>query len=459
MPRIDYWFSQTELGRYDELLNVELGRKYSDTGFAQQWQYQLSPRRTFELIQAINPAYTWSGSNLFVYKDRAGVSRAYRIINTTTNGTRAYDLQYAQLGSDLSIDTFLTWNTLVGSLYTSLSQTELQSNFDIVRVPVMLSWSPFPCTTVNLATAVDRVKRNMTTDIDANTGNRSWTNAIGRVLMIYSDRNYIGVYWYVLGYDSATDEYITEWTWMVGEAVQSNALYAIYDTMADCIRVSSPQFAERYFDWITEDWQLRELTSKALRKALIIGSSEYLDRSIFFWNAYWTFKGKTIFESKGFPWNPFYYSFNSWLTVADRDITGLYVYRWKLIVYWLTFVYAVSQSWNIEKLSNAIWVRDNAIFETGDDLYFISSDKKIVSVNELSSWTLYIKDVTDKYRNYTQHFDNNCFIWADWENIYFWGCKSTSWDFKNTMYMMVFSLDKKFWSVYECPPFKGIYSY
>jgi hypothetical protein len=35
---------------------------------------------------------------------------------------------------------------------------------------------------------------------------------------------------------------------MVGEAVQSNALYAIYDTMADCIRVSSPQFAERYFD-------------------------------------------------------------------------------------------------------------------------------------------------------------------------------------------------------------------
>jgi hypothetical protein len=85
MPRIDYWFSQTELGRYDELLNVELGRKYSDTGFSQQWQYQVNPRRTFELIQAINPAYTWSGSNLFVYKDRAGVSRAYRFINKTTN--------------------------------------------------------------------------------------------------------------------------------------------------------------------------------------------------------------------------------------------------------------------------------------------------------------------------------------------------------------------------------------
>lgn len=459
-----YTFNSSSLNKYDELLNVEMRRRYSDTWFAQQGQWQLSPRKPFYNTPAIPPSYTWSASDMFVYTDRNNITRAYRIINTTTNSTRSYSLQYTELTTYsnwvISMpDASTIWTTIVWAIYTFGSQMDLKSKFDLVQVPVMLSWSPFPCTTVNSASAVDRVKRNMTTDIDANTWNRSWANALWRILMIYSSDFYIGTYGRVIDYDTSTDEYVLEWTGMIWTPLNSNALYAVYDTMEDCVRVCSPSFEERYFDWITEDWQLRWLTSDSLRVVWALSASQYMSGSTFFWNAYWTFRWKTIYESKGFPWNPFYYTYNSWFTIADRDITGLYVYRNKLIVYWRSFIYAYSQNWIIEKLSNSIWVQDNAIYETGDDLYFISPDKKIISVNELASWNLYIKDISEKFNSYTSTWNNNCFIGSDTKNIYFGGCKTESFPFQSKMYMLVFSLDKKFWSVYECPPFKWMYTF
>jgi len=459
-----YTFNVSSLNKFDEILNVEMRRRYSDTGFAQQWQWQCSPRKPFYNTPAIPVSYTWSASDMFVYTDRNNVTRAYRIINTTTNWTRDYALQYTVLTTYswniISMpDAWTIWSTLTGSIYTSASQMDLKSKFDLVKVPIMLSWSPFPCTTVNQATAVDRVKRNMTTDQDINTGNRSGANAVGRVLMVYSSDFYTWTYGRVIEYDTSTDEYVMEWTWMIWIPLNSNASYAVYDTMEDCVRVCSPSFEERYFDWITEDWQLRWLTSDSLKIVWALSSSQYISGSTFFWNVYWTFRWKTIYDSKGFPWNPFFYTYNSGFTVADKDITGLYVYRNKLIVYGRSFIYAYAQNGTIEKLSNSIWVQNNAIYETGDDLYFISSDKKIVSVNELASGNLYVKDISEKFNSYTSTWNNNCFIGSDTKNIYFGWCKSESGSFQSKMYMLVFSLDKKFWSVYECPPFKWIHTF
>jgi hypothetical protein len=454
-------FSSQSIQKYDELLNIQLSRRYSDTGFAQQWQWQAEIRKPFSIVGATIPEKTMSGSDVYVYTDRNWFTRAYCYKNLSTNSIPEYKLYYTELANySQDLDSFTTWTEIISVWFFPPAWTECIVKFDTVRIPVVNgSTQSFLCTTVNLATAVDRVKRNMTTDQDTNTGYRSWENAIGRILMVHSSTNYIWVYWYITWYDSVENEYITEWTWMIGEPLWPNTLYSIYDTLWDCLRITSPYFTDTYLDWIVYYWELRGIATSSLRKIQAFTTSDTLIRSILFWNAWWTFKWATLYQSKWFPWNPFHYNYTSSNTILSQSITGIYVYRSKMIVYGKEFVYSYSQSGVVEKLSTSIWVKDHAIYETGDDLYFISTDNKIVSVNELTSWTLYIKDITDRFSAYTQTFDNNCFIGADSNNIYFGGCKIESQGFKQKMYMLVFSLDKKFWSVYECPPFKWIFTY
>jgi hypothetical protein len=83
------------------------------------------------------------------------------------------------------------------------------------------------------------------------------------------------------------------------------------------------------------------------------------------------------------------------------------------------FIYAINSNFVIERLSDSIGVKDNAIYSTGDDLYFISPQKEIISVNELSSGTLFVKNITQKYINYTTDWDEDAFIFSDNRNIYF----------------------------------------
>lgn len=129
------------------------------------------------------------------------------------------------------------------------------------------------------------------------------------------------------------------------------------------------------------------------------------------------------------------------------------------MVYGKDFLYAYSSTKNIERLSDVIGVKDNAIFSTGDDLYGISANKRIYSVNELASGTLYIKNITKQLSNYTENFVEDCFIHADNRNIYFGGNASSSGSFVNFTYLLVYSLEYKYWSIYSIPTVCGASSY
>lgn len=458
-----YTFNGSSLNKFDEILNVEMRRRYSDTGFAQQWQWQCSPRKPFYNTPAIPASYTWSTSDIFIYEVN-NIFYAYRVINKTTNWTRSYVLQYKELSQTVAWpslpDGFTIW-TDVKVLYTSITADECKVKFDLVNVPMLNgAWVPSPYFTPTVATATDRVKRSA-----SDTWASSWVNALWRVLFLQEDDEFAPrvwyhtwLYWYITGYDSWTDEYILDWTWMLQPTI-SWALYRIYDTLRWVVRVCSDKFQDSYFEWYTENTWLGGQATASLRKIKALWSWEFMKSSTFFSNSYWAFKWKTLFQSKGFPWNPFYYTYTSQVSVTNKEVTGLYVYKNRLIVYWRSFVYAYSQNWTIEKLSDSIWVQDDAIYETGDDLYFISTDKKIISINELASGSLYVKDITEKFNSYTSTWDNNCFIGSDTKNIYFGWCKTENVSFQTKMYMLVFSLDKKFWSVYECPPFKWIFAY
>lgn len=95
------------------------------------------------------------------------------------------------------------------------------------------------------------------------------------------------------------------------------------------------------------------------------------------------------------------------------------VYKNRLIVYGDTFVYAIDQNFKIEKLSDYYGVRGDAIVETGDDMYFISTNGKIVSMNEADSGSLYIKNIADIASLYTEDFISDTFAGADDRRIYF----------------------------------------
>jgi hypothetical protein len=131
------------------------------------------------------------------------------------------------------------------------------------------------------------------------------------------------------------------------------------------------------------------------------------------------------------------------------------VYRNRLICYGKDFIYAVSPSTAIEKLSDYYGVADNAIVTTGDDLYFISTNGKIVSMNEAASGSLFIKNIADTASLYTKDFVVDTFSGSDDTRIYFGG-RRTSGAFSNTANVLVYDLANKYWGIFVTPAISGM---
>lgn len=285
------------------------------------------------------------------------------------------------------------------------------------------------------------------------TGDTAGATAIGKILLMWSGV-YRGVYATITGYDSGTTEYILSGS---GAVTPFNVLdsYAIYDTVADTLQVYSDQVDDVYIDGITYRTDLVAIRNLSLRSALIIDTGEFVKQQIFFANRFWVFKNGTIFASSGQPLNPFFYSLARSYTITEKVITGMIIYRNRIVCYGKDFIYAVDQNFTIEKLSDYYGVVGNAIVTTGDDLYFVSTNGKIVSMNEASSGSLFIKNIADTASLYTKDFIDNTFAGSDDTRIYFGG-RRTSGAFSSTADVLVYDLANKYWGIFVTPAISGI---
>jgi hypothetical protein len=94
--KLNYRVDKDFIKNYDELININLVRQPSDIGFTDYDKLMIRPRKPF-LFQDTVPAVTGNCSNIFFCTDKNNVTRAYRVVNSTTNITRIWNVQYADL--------------------------------------------------------------------------------------------------------------------------------------------------------------------------------------------------------------------------------------------------------------------------------------------------------------------------------------------------------------------------
>jgi len=436
---LDYKIDKDFIKSFDEISNCRLVKSYTDTGFLDDNKLSIIPRTPLSFLNTPT-SNTGRPSSMYFYTDRNWVTRAYRVINTTSNWTRYYQLQYATVTRTGASNNFGTWTNLQ-LIPSSVTNANVAFYFDTVNAPISNSGSYISYIASWASTSVDKVVKSAS--------DTAWASAIGKIMLI-RDQNYVGTYAYIDWYDSATTTYSLSGSGAIVPFI-SWAIYYILDRIAPAIRVTSSEWMEEYFDGINYMPHTSSLASDSLQKISVFSSTEKLKRTVFFNNKYFTPKWGTLYGTSWVPWNPFFFTLTSGNTVSNKEITGLYIYKNRIIAYGVDFIYAINSNFVIERLSDSIGVKDNAIYSTGDDLYFISPQKEIISVNELSSGTLFVKNITQKYINYTTDWDEDAFIFSDNRNIYFWASKRLSGSLSITTTMLVYSLEYKYWSTYITP--------
>jgi hypothetical protein len=220
---------------------------------------------------------------------------------------------------------------------------------------------------------------------------------------------------------------------------------------------------DKYY-FFDEDWLLIEntymqwLVTKNLRNVYALLSTQYVSKQIFYSNLYWTFVKWTLFYSSWYINNPFFYDFTWSATILWNKwgyITDLFVFKWKLVIWWSNFVaYTKLQSnviddityytTSIEMVSSAYWIKTNTLVDIWVDSYFITTKNKIYSLTETITWTLKATNVWKAVQNYINFYNYSLCSWFDWSRLFFYWQENQSW----TWTMVVFDIDYWFWATY-----------
>lgn len=368
----------------------------------------------------------WNADAIF-YTDRSRVRRHYRV----------FDKKLWYLNNNV-------W-TSIKDLQTDNVKLQVQ------RIPMMLAgWVPTEYTTAAVATAAEKVKKSASdTTPNAN---------IGKVLVITS-----GIYKWafapIVDYSNTDTEYTTGWAGIITK-LPAGITYRIFDTMADALQVcrgyeSNSSFNDDlYFDGITELTHFKGYATSTLRQVLALTPTEWIKKSVQFINKVWSFSGSTLFYSWGLPGNPFFYDLTGALTLGGAgEIIDIIPFKNRLIVIWASYIYALNSTLTFDKLVESYgWIINGAI-STGEDLYVLTTQRKLISIAETISWFLTLKNITQEVDNYVKEFKDNIATGFDGRYMYIYWEQWTI----GTGRMVVLDLQYKFWSIYDwLPPRKII---
>lgn len=358
---------------------------------------------------------TPSQSKWFFYTDRAWTRRHYRVFDTK--------LQY--LNST-------TWTTI-----KTLTSNDVE--FSTQRVPLNVSWADSTSrTTAWNATTTERVKKDAWDTLNAN--NNIWT------ILLITSGIYKGCYAPIIAYDTGTVEYILWWAWVI-TALPVWVTYKRYDTVSDVLQIARGYSNENdlYFDWITEMTWLQGFTTDSLINVAAITTGNWVKKMVTFNNYVWTFSGSTLFYTWGYPWNPLFFNYTWALSLwGNWAIIDIFQYKSRLVVLWTNFVFSVTSTLAVDRhVTTFGWIRD-AYINTWDDVYFLSTQKTLISMNETINWVVWLTNAGQDIDNYIQNYNTNIAFWFDSQKLYlYWEETSTTeWT------MCVFDIKRKMWIMY-----------
>ena len=417
---------------FDELQNIKLVSRKSNVWFTDDSAMMITMRNwTAKVWQTV--AWSWWVSNQYFFTD----------FFRTRWHIKWYSNKIWVLKNWVWADQNLafTWNNF---------------KFNTISLPLMSDWSlPTQYVTPWDSPWAEQVKKSLTD---------TTTNTIWKFLIITDDPNnnqsYRWCYWYIIEDDWVN--YTLNWAW-ISTLIKNWAKYQIYDIFWEHIQICNWVDMEQYI-FVKSDWTFvvntyyTWLVTKNLRNVRILSSTQYLSKQVHYANWYFVFNKWFLFYSSWYPNNPFFYDFNSTITIPWTNwwyVTDIFIYKWRLIIWWNNYIWYLK--WAVETINwvnlintpvdmitTSYWMKANSLVDLWLDAYYISTNNSIYSLSETITWAIHSTNVWKQMANYLKNFNYWICSWYDWRNLYFYGQKdqSTAWT------IIVLDIEYKFWSTY-----------
>jgi len=455
LPIISIRFNEKSRGYFDTIENAELSNRKQDTGLVELDRPMLRPRAGTvrygsvviatwniatayltwdyvvhdDIVYVANagstgstpPSANWdvvtspSQSKLFFYTDRLGVRRAYRVFNNT--------LQYS-----------------TGSTWTNLTAVGTNSvEFSIQRVPVNTTGlDSISRTTSSVSSAAEKVKKDAWDTLNAN-------NNVGTILLVTSGI-YKGCYAPIIAYDSWTSEYTLGWSGII-VALPASTTYKRYELITDVLQVTRGynDANELYYDGITPLTWLQGYSTDSLIQVSAFATGKWLKKMVTFNNNCWTFSGTTLFYSGWYPWNPLFFNYTWALTLGwNGSIVDIFQYKSRLIVIWTNFLFSISSSLAVDRHVTTFGGEKDAYVNTWDDVYILTSQKTLASLNETITGVVVVKNVGQDIDNFIKKYNFNICFGFDANKIFLYWEEAAG----ITGKMCIYDVRRKLWLIY-----------
>lgn len=456
-------FNSNYSENFDEIINCQITNRKSDSGLIDRNKPMIRPRAGSYRIgnELISTYVSTTAYAIWDFVEYLWVT--YKALAATTGSTPSSTNVNWSVVTQWNVDgifytdrarvrrMYRVWNKklwyLNGTTWTQIKDLQTDSvKLQVQRIPMMLSGgTPTEYTTGTASTAAEKVRKAPAD---------GWAAAnVGKILIVTN-----GIYKWafapIIDYNSGSSEYTTGWAGII-TALPATATYRIFDTMWDALQVcrwyesNSSYNDDLYFDGITELTHFQWYATTTLRKVLALWPTEGIRRSASYLNKVWTFNGSTLYYSGGLPWNPFFYDFTGALTLGWAwEVIDIFPFKNRLIVIGTSFIYALNSSLTFDKLVDAYGGILNGVVSTGEDVYIVTTQGTLISINETISWFVELKNIARDVDNYIKDFKANVSAAFDGRYMYIYGDSGTI----GTGVICVYDIRYKFWSI-----FSGIY--
>ena len=490
-------FSERYSNFFDSIFNCEIWNRKSDIGLIEKDRPMLKPRmgtiRIWNEIvgdwsnvtayvigdyvvsgwlvykcsanntNSLPPSANWTlvtspgQSKWFFYTDRKWNRRLYRVWDNT--------LQYLN---------WSTWTTL-----KAVATNEVE--FSIQRVPinvindwsasttyvvndkVYFGWVTYICilgntnqtppnvtywtvstqdstsrTVAAASSGAEKVKKDAADTLNAN-------NNVGSILLITS-WIYKWCYAPIISYDTAGAEYSLGGSGVI-TALAAWTTYKRFDTVWDVLQVAlgAVNANELYFNGLVENTWLTWYSTASLINVAALSTGQSLKKMVTFNNYSWTFSWTTLFYTGWYPWNPLFFNYTGSLSLWwNGSIVDIFQYKTRLVVLWTNFIFSVTSALAVDRHVTAFWWVKDWYVNTGDDVYLLTTQKTLISMNETINGVIWIQNAWLDIDNYIENFNTNIAFWFDSKRLYLYGQvdSNTEWT------MCVLDIKRKIWIFY-----------
>lgn len=401
---------------FDELENIQISNRKSDVGFVEDGAYMVRPRDGTSLVGNVLSGSTGIQAMCF-YSD---------------NSVPSVRRHYIAYNGSLYYLSGATWTQVTG---VALGAGEV--SFNVVRLPATNPTAEF--TTPADATTAERVKKDA--------GDAGGASNVGKYLVVTSGV-YKGAWSNIATYDSTTSEYTLGNSGVIS-VLKSGEKYRVFDTLGYYLQANSTTANDEYVNGTTREAIFSGFATASLRQVKAIGGTEYAGKMISFNNSSWTWKNKTLFYSYGYNSlyeNPMFFNITSALTLpGSGTISDLFKFRGKLVIGGDNFVsYLDSYNSAIKTISTSYGLMKNSLVDLGQDCYFLTQDKQLISLSENIAGTIVPDNVSKTVSNYVKKFSADISSGFDGKRFYLYGSEVAG----TPGTLVVFDMVYRFWSTY-----------